>query len=57
MKNCNQIPFEVRRVNCPDCKRKLESIENGKKKCNKCLQYVIFEKGEPIKAIPKELVE
>ena len=56
MKNCNPKPFQVERVPCPDCKRKMDSIENGKKKCNKCLQFVQFEGGIPIKAIPKELV-
>lgn len=55
-KNCNPEPFQVQRVSCPDCKRKLDSIENGKKKCGKCLQFVIFENGKAVKAMPKELI-
>lgn len=54
--NCTPRPFEVKKVNCPDCKRKLDSIEEGKKQCRKCLQYVVFKQGEAIKAVPKEMI-
>lgn len=55
LENCKQTVFEVQKVNCPDCKRSLQSIENGKKECRKCLQFVEFENGKPLRAIPKEL--
>lgn len=49
-------PFQVQRTKCPDCQRGIQSIENGKKKCKKCLQFVIFENGVATKAVPKELI-
>lgn len=51
---CNPQPYEVKR--CPDCQSivKEPPIE-GKKKCNKCLQFVIFEGGVATKAVPKDM--
>lgn len=47
-------PFEIKR--CPDCKRVIpDPPKNGKKKCSKCLQFVIFEGGVAKYCVPKEL--
>lgn len=53
---CNPGKFEVRRSNCPDCKRSIDAVEYGYQQCNKCLQFVKFDNWTPVKAIPKELM-
>ena len=55
-KYCNKQPFEVKKF-CPDCKRSIpDPPKDGKKQCGKCLQYVIFEGGVAMRAVPKELM-
>lgn len=43
---------------CPDCRRGFDSdIIDGKIKCRKCYQYIVLKDSEPVKCVPKELVE